>query len=216
MAVITAISLLFSPLLQASCNWLGETRSSDSALFPDSWDGMGLEGGKFLSERLSQAQSTQGVSLLTQLRAFKVATSGRPSVGYSCVMCLLAINTGSVSVSVLLSALHMNASYLERGQLSLLGQESLLLFRRVGVVAVLIQPVPEDLHRLLRQVAPPLPLPVAPAAGRQIQGCVHAVLVFCLAPRQHHQTCTKTESRRHDELSGVEGGGGGKRTSSVT
>lgn len=104
MAVITAISLLFSSLLQASCNWLGETRSSDSALFPDSWDGMGLEGGKFLSKRLSQAQSTQGVSLLTRLRAFKVATSARPSVGYSCVMCLLAIYTGSDSIRLTVSS----------------------------------------------------------------------------------------------------------------
>lgn len=56
-------------------------------------------------------------------------------------------------------------AYLERGQLRLLGQEGLLLFRRVGVVAVLVQPVPEDLDRLLRQIPPPLPLPVAPAAG---------------------------------------------------
>lgn len=68
-AVITAIFLLFSSLLQASRNWLRKTRSSnhvnDSALFPDSWDGKGLEGGKFLSKSLSQALNTQGVRLLT-------------------------------------------------------------------------------------------------------------------------------------------------------
>lgn len=90
-------------------------------------------------------------------------------------MRLLAICTGSEADTFFLSSLTLipassetrsrRRAYLERGQLRLLGQEGLLLFRRVGVVAVLVQPVPEDLHRLLRQIPPPLPLPVAPATG---------------------------------------------------
>lgn len=54
---------VFSPL-QASRNWLMDACNSnyvnDSALFPDSWDGTGLEGGIFLSKCLSQTHSTQG------------------------------------------------------------------------------------------------------------------------------------------------------------
>lgn len=83
--------------------------------------------------------------------------------------------------------------YLQRGELSLLGKESFLLFRRVGVVAVLVQPVPQDLNRLLRQVPAPLPFPVAPGAGRQVQRGIHAFLLIRFTPGQHHQTCTGEE-----------------------
>lgn len=55
---------------------------------------------------------------------------------------------------------------------------------------MLVQPVPEDLNGLLRKIPPAFPLPAAPRAGRQIQRGIHAVLVICLAPWQHHQTCT--------------------------
>lgn len=77
------------------------------------------------------------------------------------------------------------------------------MFGRVSVVAVLVQPVPQDLDRLLGQIPPPLPLPVTPAAGRQVERGVHAVLVVRFTPRQHHQTCTMTGERE----SGREGKG---------
>lgn len=79
-------------------------------------------------------------------------------------------------------------AHLQCGELSLLGQEGFLLLGWVSVVTVLVQPVPEDLNRLLGQIPSPLPLPVAPGAGRQIQGGVHAVFIVRLAARQHHQT----------------------------
>lgn len=78
--------------------------------------------------------------------------------------------------------------YLQCRELGLLGQKGFLLFRGVGVVTVLIQPVPEDLNGLLGQISPPFSLPTAPRAGRQIQRGVHTVLIVSLAARQHHQT----------------------------
>lgn len=98
MAVIMVISLPFPSVLQASRNWLRETCSSnhvnDSALFPDSWDGKGLEGGKFLSKCLSQAHSTQGVTLLTLSRALMLQHQAglddlQLTVYVSCFVCHL-------------------------------------------------------------------------------------------------------------------------------
>lgn len=105
------ISLLFSSVLQASRNWLSEACSSnyvnDSALFPDSWDGKGLEGGKFLSKCLSQAHSTQGVSLLTLSHALLCCNIKIVWVTFNTLlMChvLFAILTGNDSVKLTLAS----------------------------------------------------------------------------------------------------------------
>lgn len=44
-------------------------------------------------------------------------------------------------------------AHLQHGEVGLARQKGFLLLRRVGVEAVLVQPVPQNLHRLLRQVA---------------------------------------------------------------
>lgn len=45
--------------------------------------------------------------------------------------------------------------YLQCGQVCLLGEQGFLLLGGIRVVSVFIQPVPQDLHRLLGQVASP-------------------------------------------------------------
>ena len=56
-----------------------------------------------------------------------------------------------------------NTSYLEHGEARLLGQTQLLRVAGVGVVAVVVQPLLEDLDRVLGQVSPAPPGGGAPA-----------------------------------------------------
>ena len=48
-------------------------------------------------------------------------------------------------------------AYLEHGEAGLLGEGELLCVAGVGVVAVIIQPLLQDLDRVLRQISPPPP-----------------------------------------------------------
>lgn len=47
------------------------------------------------------------------------------------------------------------SAYLQCGQVCLLGEQGFLLLGGIRVVSVFIQPVPQDLNRLLGQVASP-------------------------------------------------------------
>lgn len=53
-------------------------------------------------------------------------------------------------------------TYLQHREVGLARQTEFLLLRRVGVEAVLVQPAPQDLHRLLGQVAAATALPKEP------------------------------------------------------
>lgn len=64
------------------------------------------------------------------------------------------------------------SSYLQHGEAGLPGEAELLLLRGVGIEAVLVQPVPEDLHGLLGKIAPSLPL----VGLRGVRGCGAVVL----------------------------------------
>lgn len=84
----------------------------------------------------------------------------------------------------------LRASHLQHRQVGLTGQAQLLLLRRVGVEAMLVQPAPEDLHRFLGQVATATALPKEPSprqverravvAVRQHRGVIllRAMLIF--------------------------------------
>lgn len=65
--------------------------------------------------------------------------------------------------------------HLQHGEVGPTRQAQLLLLRRVGVEAVLVQPAPQDLHCLLGQVATATALPKEPSARQVERGAVVAV-----------------------------------------
>lgn len=68
-----------------------------------------------------------------------------------------------------------SASHLQHGEVGLAWQTEFLLLRRVGVEAVLVQPAPQNLHRLLGQVAAATALPKEPSPWQVEWGAVIAV-----------------------------------------
>lgn len=65
--------------------------------------------------------------------------------------------------------------YLQHRKVGLARQAELLLLRRVGVEAVLVQPAPQNLHRLLGQVAAATALPKQPSSRQVERGAVITV-----------------------------------------
>lgn len=70
--------------------------------------------------------------------------------------------------------------YLQCGQVCLLGQQCLLLLWGIRVVSVLVQPVPQNLDRLLGQIASPPSLARGCRRGK-VQGNIHAVFILGVA-----------------------------------
>lgn len=68
-----------------------------------------------------------------------------------------------------------SASYLQHREVGLAWQAEFLLLWGVGVEAVLVQPAPQNLHRLLGQVAAATALPKEPPSWQVERGAVIAV-----------------------------------------
>ena len=69
----------------------------------------------------------------------------------------------------------MKAPHLQHWEVGLARQAEFLLLRRVGVEAVLVQPAPQNLYRLLGQVATATALPQEPPSWQVEWGAVIAV-----------------------------------------
>lgn len=73
--------------------------------------------------------------------------------------------------------------------MGLLGQQGFFLLWWIGIVSVLVEPVPEYLYRLFGQVPSPLPLPWHSSIWREVKRHIQTVLILRLASWHRQNTC---------------------------